>query len=405
MTSDAPAFLPYGRQVIEDDDIEAVVAALKSDYLTTGPRVAEFETALAAATGAKHAIACANGTAALHLAARALRLGPGTTSIVPAVTFLATANAVRLNGGDVVFADVDPQSGLMRVQDLDEALNRCPNRRADAVFNVHLAGQVGDLEGINDLARSRGSKIVEDACHALGTDWTSADGVKHRAGDNHAADLSCFSFHPVKTIAMGEGGAVTTNDAALARKIARDRTHGMSRDRNDFTLKSDAFDAQGAANSWFYEMDEPGLNYRVPDILCALGTSQLRKLDRFVTRRRVLASTYDTVLQPLAPKIVPLKKTPGVTPALHLYVVLIDFASLGVTRNEVMRRLAGEGVGSQVHYFPVYRQPYYVKQNPALKLAGADAYYDKCLSLPLYPSMTEGDVIKVVAALKRAVSR
>lgn len=406
MNDGVPApFLPYGRQVIEDDDIEAVVAALKSDYLTTGPRVAEFEGALASATGAKHVIACSNGTAALHLAARALNLGPGTTSIVPAITFLATANAVRLHGGNVVFADVDPQSGLMRPQDLDEALSRCPGRRANAVFNVHLAGQVGDLEGIHDIARKRGLKIVEDACHALGTTWRSADGLTHKAGDNAAADLSCFSFHPVKTIAMGEGGAVTTNDAALAKIIARDRTHGMSRDKAAFSLRGDGFDSTGAANGWFYEMDAPGLNYRVPDILCALGTSQLKKLDRFVTRRRVLAATYDALLHQLAPKVVPLTKTEGVTPALHLYVALIDFVGLGIERNALMQRLAAQGIGSQVHYFPVYRQPYYQALNPGLKLPGADAYYDKCLSLPLYPSMTDDDVSRVVAALKRALNR
>src|SRR5262245_51933762 len=206
--------LPYGRQVIEDDDIAAVVEALRADYLTTGPRVLEFEQALARATGAKYAIACSNGTAALHLAARALNLGPGTTTVVPAITFLASANAVRLHGGEVVFADVDPDTGLMRPQDLVEALTRCPRGKADAVVSVHLAGQCGDIAGIHRIAKTIGMRVIDDACHALGTS-VRINGVSHKIGGNDFADVTCFSFHPVKTIAMGEGGAVTTSDADL----------------------------------------------------------------------------------------------------------------------------------------------------------------------------------------------
>jgi len=399
-----PPYLPYGRQVVEDDDIAAVVAALQSDYLTTGPRVAEFEQALGEATGAAHAVACSNGTAALHLAARALDLGPGTTTIVPAITFLATANAVRLHGGDVVFADVDPDTGLMRPDDLAEALSRCPGGKANAVINVHLAGQCGDLAGIHRLARSQGLLIVDDACHALGTTY-SVEGTRHRVGDNRLADLTCFSFHPVKTIAMGEGGAITTNDAKLAKRIARDRNHGLSRDHDDFTQSEDAFDATGDANPWYYEMAAPGPNYRVPDILCALGLSQLAKLNRFVTRRRVLVSAYDAMLHQLAPHVVPLKRTPGILPAWHLYVALIDFAALDVDRAALMRRLASQGIGTQVHYFPVYRQPYYKAANPTLRLPGADEYYRRSLSLPLYPAMSTDDVTRVACALKRAIKR
>jgi UDP-4-amino-4,6-dideoxy-N-acetyl-beta-L-altrosamine transaminase len=392
-------FLPYGRQVIEDDDIAAVVEALRSDYLTTGPRVAEFETALARATNARHAIACANGTAALHLAVRALNLGPGTTSIVPAVTFLATANAVRLNGGDVVFADVDPMTGLMRPFDLAEALTRCPGGRANAVFNVHLAGQCGDLQAIHAIARKNDLRIVDDACHAIGT----AYGNTNRIGDNRFADLSCFSFHPVKTIALGEGGAVTTNDRVLADIIARDRTHGMTRDPEDFVHQDEAFDLSRQANPWYYEMEAPGLNYRIPDILCALGTSQLKKLERFAARRRELVALYDAQLTKLGPHIRPLARTPNVTPAWHLYVALIDFAELGVDRASVMRHLQAQGIGTQVHYLPVYRQPYYRELEPTLTLPGADAYYARTLSLPLFPAMSNGDPARVVEALKAAL--
>jgi len=393
------SFLPYGRQVIEDDDIAAVTAALRSDYLTTGPRVAEFEHALAAATGAKHAMACSNGTAALHLAARALNLGPGTTTIVPAVTFLATANAVRLNGGDVVFADVDPDTGLLRPADLTEALSRCPGGKANAVINVHLAGQCGDLAAIDTIARKHRLRIVEDACHAIGTTYTAQGSKLHRIGDNSYSDLTCFSFHPVKTIAMGEGGAVTTSDDDLARIVARDRTHGMSRDAADFLQADEAFDARSEPHPWYYEMDTPGLNYRIPDILCALGTSQLKKLGRFAARRRDLVARYDAEIAHLAPLIKPLARTPNTTPAWHLYVALIDFRALRADRATVMRRLAAQGIGTQVHYLPVYRQPYYRELDPELVLPGADEYYRRTLSLPLFPTMGDEDPRRVIAAL------
>ncbi|MEQ1755722.1 MAG: UDP-4-amino-4,6-dideoxy-N-acetyl-beta-L-altrosamine transaminase [Micropepsaceae bacterium] len=402
MTATA-GFLPYGRHVIDDADIAAVVEALKSDYLTTGPRVRSFETALSHATGARHAIACTNGTAALHLAARALNLGPGTVSIVPAVTFLATASAVRLNGGDVVFSDVDPDSGLMRPRDLEEALSRCPDQRADAVFNVHLAGQTGDLPGIFSMARHNNLRIVEDACHALGTRYSNGDGEEHLVGSCRFSDLTCFSFHPVKTIAMGEGGAVTVDDPALAAVIIRDRTHGMNRDPEDFVLAHEAFDKSHAPLPWYYEMEAPGLNYRIPDVLCALGESQLKKLDSFSRRRREIVAAYDCSLATLSPHVQLLARTPNVTPAWHLYVLLIDFEALCVSRANVMRELTASGIGTQVHYLPVYRQPYYRELNPMLALPGADEYYRRTLSLPLFPSMSDDDPKRVVDALRKAL--
>jgi UDP-4-amino-4,6-dideoxy-N-acetyl-beta-L-altrosamine transaminase len=401
--STAQPFLPYGRHQIDDDDIAAVVDALKSDYLTTGPRVAAFEKALAGATRARHAIACTNGTAALHLVARAMNLGPGTVSIVPTVTFLATANAVRLNGGDVVFSDVDPDSGLMRPSDLEEALSRCPGGRADAVFNVHLAGQTGDLAGLYTIARHNDLRIVEDGCHALGTRYTIGDGEEHVVGQCRYADATTFSFHPVKAIAMGEGGAITTNDPDLAAIMFRDRTHGMNRDAASFVQDDEAFDAGHAPNPWYYEMEAPGLNYRIPDVLCALGESQLRKLEAFSARRRALVALYDEVLGGRSAHLSLLARTPHVTAAWHLYVVLIDFVALGVSRAEVMRRLAAEGIGTQVHYLPVHRQPYYRDMSPAGTLPGADKYYARTLSLPLFPGMENGDVERVSSTLLRVL--
>jgi len=401
--SPAPQFLPYGRHQIDDDDISAVIDALKSDYLTTGPRVGTFERALAVATGARHAIACTNGTAALHLVARALNLGPGTVSIIPAVTFLATANAVRLNGGDVVFADVDPDTGLMRPRDLEEALSRCPDRRADAVFNVHLAGQTGDQAGLFSVARHNDLRIVEDACHALGTRYSLGDGEEYRVGSCRFSDVTCFSFHPVKTIAMGEGGAVTTADPELADIILRDRTHGMNRNPEGFLLTDEAFDKSNAPNPWYYEMEAPGLNYRIPDVLCALGESQLKKLEAFSVRRREIVALYDRLLTGRSAHLALLARTPNVTAAWHLYVTLIDFDALGVSRAQVMRQLSAEGIGTQVHYLPVYRQPYYRELSPVASLPGADAYYRRTLSLPLYPALQDADVVRVCERLAAAL--
>jgi UDP-4-amino-4,6-dideoxy-N-acetyl-beta-L-altrosamine transaminase len=392
-------YLPYGRQVIEADDIAAVTTALQSDFLTTGPYVRRFEEALAKAVQSEHAVVCANGTAALHMAARALKLGPCTKIIVPAVTFLATASAPHLNGADIVFADVDPETGLMRPQDLAAAIARAG--KVDAVFNVHLNGQCGALEEIAAIARAHGAKIVDDACHALGTTYVADDGRVSAIGSNAFSDLTVFSFHPVKTIAMGEGGAVTTNDPIVAKRLERARGHGMTRDAGDFENPSDAFDAEGSQNPWYYELVEPEFNWRANDIQCALGLSQLGKLGRFVARRRALAARYDLELSALAPLVKPLARTRPCLPAWHLYVARIDFEAAGISRAQLMRAIAADGIGTQVHYFPVHRQPYYAKRYDTPRLPGADRYYERAISLPLFASMTDDDVSRVVDSLAR----
>ncbi|HEY5338954.1 MAG TPA: UDP-4-amino-4,6-dideoxy-N-acetyl-beta-L-altrosamine transaminase [Rhizomicrobium sp.] len=391
------AFLPYGRQLIEEDDIAAVTEALRGDYLTTGPFVDRFESALAKTVGAKHAVVCANGTAALHMAARVLKLGAGTKVIVPAITFLATASAPHMNGAEIVFADVDPETGLMRPEDLEAAFARAGH--ADAVFNVNLNGQCGDSEGIFAVAREHGAKIVDDSCHAIGTGYVANDGQVSQIGSNRFCDLSVFSFHPVKTIAMGEGGAVTTNDPQIAKRLMLARSHGMTRDAGEFVNPDDAFDSAGVANPWYYELIEPEFNWRANDIQCALGLSQLGKLGRFVARRRALAAAYDAALAPLAPLVRPTARTRPSLPAWHLYAARVDFDRAGISRGDVMRKLSAMGIGSQVHYFPVHRQPYYANRYGALSLPGADRYYARALSLPLFASMTNADVERVVAAL------
>ncbi len=282
-------------------------------------------------------------------------------------------------------------------EDLKAAFARAG--RADAVFNVHLNGQCGDIEAIAKVARLNGAKIVEDACHAIGTGFVAEDGSLTQIGANAFSDLTVFSFHPVKTIAMGEGGAVTTNDPEMAARLARARNHGMTRRPDDFVNVEDAFDADGTPNPWYYELVEPEFNWRANDIQCALGLSQLGKLGRFVTRRRALAAAYDAQLTPLSPLARPAARTRASLPAWHLYAAQIDFERAGVSRATVMRELAKDGIGSQVHYFPVHRQPYYARRYGAHTLPGADRYYERCLSLPLFASMSLDDVARVTSAL------
>ena len=397
----ASPLLPYGRQCIEEDDIAAVVQALRGDYLTTGPYLARFEQALAARTGAREAVACSSGTAALSIASRALGLGPGRFAIVPAITFAATASAPHLLGAEIIFSDVDPQTGLMRACDLEAALERAPHGCADAVFPVHYAGQSCDMEAISALARARGLKIVEDAAHALGTAWTGPDGALLPVGCNAHSDLTIFSFHPVKTIAMGEGGAVTANDPESIRRLKLARNHGITRDAAEFECKDAGFDDSGSPHPWYYELQAPSLNFRISDINCALGLSQLGKLDRFVAKRRALTACYDELLAPLAPLVRTLKREARSFTAWHIYALRVDFEAAGISRANLMRALAAEGIGTQVHYIPVHRQPYYAARYGVPHLPGADAYYAAALTLPLHAAMNEGDVRRVVDALTR----
>jgi UDP-4-amino-4,6-dideoxy-N-acetyl-beta-L-altrosamine transaminase len=387
-------FLPYGRQTIDDDDVAAVAAALRSDFLTTGPLVGAFETAFASATGARHAITCNSGTAALHLAALALDLRKGDAAIVPAVTFLSTANVVRMTGAEVVFADVDPWNGLLTPESLEAACAAAkPGARLRAAFPVHLNGQVCDMRGLAEVARRHDLQLVEDACHALGVDGVGA--TKHSA-------IACFSTHPVKAIATGEGGVVTTADAGLAARMRRLCSHGMTRDPAAFENRDLAFDKDGQPNPWYYEMAEIGWNYRMPDVLCALGISQLRKLDKFFARRREIAALYERLLPRLAPAI-RLVAPANAVHGWHLYAIHVDFPALGTTRARFMKALREQGVGSQVHYIPLHKQPYYRRRYGEIALPGAEAYYEQCLSIPMFPSMSDSDIERVVFALSRIV--
>ncbi|MGB0571203.1 MAG: UDP-4-amino-4,6-dideoxy-N-acetyl-beta-L-altrosamine transaminase [Alphaproteobacteria bacterium] len=396
MSSNRP-FLPYGRQSIDDADVDAVVAVLRGDWLTTGPAVDEFEAAFATATGASHAVCCTNGTAALHMAYHALGVGPGDKVVVPSVTFLAAASTAHLLGAEVVFADVDPDTALMTADTLKAALDRAGGGVA-TIAPVHMAGQMANMDAIGAVAHAAGAAIVEDACHAIG----GSDAAGRPVGCTATGDLMTFSLHPVKTIAAGEGGVVTTADGALAERMRLFRNHGMS--RSNFAASDQALAASGEANPWYYEMTEPALNYRLSDIHAALATSQLTRLPDFVQRRQALAARYDMALASLPADVAAIVRPSGRSgygvPAWHLYVALIDFDALGCDRAALMGELRARGIGSQVHYLPLHRQPFFRQRYGELDLPGADAWYARALSLPLFVDMQDDDIDRVVDALR-----
>ena len=385
--------IPYGRHCIDQADIEAVIDVLRSDWLTCGPVVESFENKLAETVNAHYAVPCSNGTTSLHLALLALDITKNDVVLVPAITFLASANAVRYVGGDVVFVDVDPTTGLMTAETLEEAIIQNKNKNLKAIINVHLAGQCENLEKIAVIARKYGLLIIEDAAHAIGTHYISKEGSSYPIGSNAYCDLTTFSFHPVKTIAMGEGGAVTTNDPSLAQKLKIFRSHGMLREESQWINKHEE------TGPWYYEMHELGYNYRVSDINCALGLSQLHKLEIFKQNRMQLVEQYDELFKETK-NLIPLRKLYSSDTSWHLYVLLIDFHNLGVTRKALMERLKEQGIGTQVHYIPVYKQPYYKKIYGEMILPGSEEYYSKCLSIPLYTGLDNHQLEKIAHDLK-----
>lgn len=378
-------FLPYGRQSLDDDDIQAVVGVLKSDWLTTGPKVGEFEEAFAEWVGARFAISFSSGTAALHGAAFAAELGPGDEAITSPMTFCATANCVLYQGATPVFADV-----------CDDTLNLDPHEvsskvssRTKAIITVDYAGHPAALDELRQVARSMGAILIEDACHALGAEY-------HGKRVGSIADMTVFSFHPVKHLTTGEGGMVTTNDARLAETLRRFRNHGIS---------SEARQRQ-EAGQWLYEMVLLGFNYRLTDIACALGLSQLERLVANLARRREIAAQYTQAFSDL-PVIVPHVRE-GVDPAWHLYPIRLDLQSLVAGRAETFRALRAENIGVNVHYIPVHQHPYYRERFPATSREGsypvAEHAYEQLISLPMFAAMTANDVGDVIRALHKVLS-
>jgi perosamine synthetase len=374
------ALLPYGRQTIDDDDVAAVVDVLRSDWLTTGPKVAEFEEAFAAQVGAAHAVAFSSGTAALHGAVFAANVGSGDEVVTSPLTFCSTANTVLFQGGTPVFADV-AQDTLCLDPELAEQV---VTTRTRAILPVDYAGHPADLRAFRELADRHGLVLIEDACHALGATFDDRP-------VGSIAELTAFSFHPVKHIATGEGGMVTTDDSELARRMRMFRSHGIDSDPR----------ARQRTGQWHYEMTALGYNYRLPDLVCALGLSQLTKLDANVARRRAIAAAYGRRLADVPGLRLP-DVRPEVEPAWHLYPVRV----VGLDREKVFHALRAEGIGVNVHYVPVHLHPYYRER---FGYAGgeypvAEAAYETLLSLPMFHGMTDSDVDDVVEAVAKVAN-
>lgn len=390
--------IPYGRQSINDDDISAVVSTLQSDFLTCGPRVEAFEQAFADYVGAKHAIAVCNATAALHLAMLVAEVGKGDRVITSPNTFLSSANCAAFVGATPDFCDIDLLTYTMDAESLRVAWLE----DVKAVIPVAYAGQSADMKAIAGVARQNGAVVIEDASHGAGGGFVQ-DGKVWKQGGHPWADITVFSFHPVKTMTTGEGGMLVTSDDRYAEKARLLRTHGMTRDSSNFIGLGSDEPCLADQGPWYYEMQQLGYNFRITDIQCALGLSQLNRLSDFVARRQKIAAMYNEAFADL-PHLI----TPGVKIELdrdeiswHLYTVLIDFQKFGKTRSEVMQKLREQGVNTQVLYIPVYLQPWY-RQNYGYqvgKCPNAEAYYAKALSLPMYPAMTDIDVHKVVESV------
>ncbi|HHQ4614379.1 TPA: UDP-4-amino-4,6-dideoxy-N-acetyl-beta-L-altrosamine transaminase [Aeromonas veronii] len=377
--------IPYGRQSISDADIEAVVAVLKSDYLTQGQAVPAFEQGLADYCQVPHVVACSNGTTALHLACAVLDIGAQDTVWVSAVSFVASANCVRYYNANVDFVDVDPATGNLDVVALDKKLQQAMRTHSlpKALIAVHLAGQPCDLEEIGALCRHYGIILIEDACHALGAHYQGSP-----IGSCRHSDMTVFSFHPVKPITTAEGGAVTTRDQVLADKLRLYRSHGITRDPQALLMPS--------PGEWYYEQQLLGFNYRLTDIQAALGLSQLSRLDQFITQRRELARRYDALLSPLP--VQPLQQSNNRQSGYHLYVIQV------AERDQVFARLRAAGIGVNVHYIPIPAQPYYRGLGHDLAAyPGAQAYYQGAISLPLFPALTLSEQQQVVDALEQAL--
>jgi UDP-4-amino-4,6-dideoxy-N-acetyl-beta-L-altrosamine transaminase len=384
--------IPYGRQDISDADILAVTAVLRSDFLTQGPVVPAFEAAVATACGASFGVATNSATSALHLACLALGVGPGDLVWTSPITFVASANCARYCGADVDFVDIDPRTYNMSPDHFAEKLAAAAQagRLPTVVIPVHMTGQPCDMAAIADLARQYGVRIIEDASHAIGGRYRGEP-----IGNGRYSDITVFSFHPVKVITTAEGGVAVTNDERLARTMASYRSHGISRDPAEMAAPPEG--------PWYYEQTRLGFNYRLTDVQAALGLSQLQRLDDYVATRHRRAARYDTRLAGL-PVTVPFQH-PDSYSGYHLYVVRLALDRIPHSRREVFDRMRATGIGVNVHYIPVYRQPYY----RALGFAPgycpeAEAYYQDAISLPLFATLTEDDVDTVVRALTSAVA-
>ena len=381
-------FLPYGTQMIDETDVQAVMEVLHAPYLTQGPRGNAFERAIAERVGAKYCVTFCNATSGLHCAVRALAFDEGTEGVTSPNTFVASANCMVYCGMTPVFADIDPRTYNVTAETMTARITD----RTRLLLPVHFAGQPCDMAAIGALAKARGLRVIEDAAHAIGSLYADGSPV----GNCRYSDMTVFSFHPVKTVTCAEGGAVTTNDPELYRRLVLFRAHGITKDPSQMTRPS--------PGPWYYEMLELGYNYRMTELQAALGLSQLKRLDFFKARRREIVARYNAAFADL-PNIRTPYEAPGVSSCFHLYAPRFDFKAIGAPRAEFGRRLHAFEVGWQVLYIPVYAQPWYEKSYGVRRglCPNAEAYYEETLALPLYPKLTDDDVARVIRAVKEAV--
>lgn len=400
------SFLPYGKQTITEQDKQAVLDALDNPFLTTGPKVAEFEKAFADYVGSSHAVAFSNATAALHIACLALGVREGDTVLTPTMSFAASTNCAAYAGARIEFMDCDPVSGLVTRATFAEAADRAEKagKPAKVAVIVHINGEAADLVGIAQEAQLRGIELIEDACHALGTTYTDHDGKVQNVGSCQYSAFSSYSFHPVKTITSGEGGMLTCKDAKLAHVVSELRSHGITRDADAFENTELAFDENGNPNPWYYEMQSLGFNYRLTDIACALGLSQLNRMDEIASRRREMKALYDDLFAKSNLPITVIPTAEGVDAVRHLYPVLIDYSAMGMSRAAFCNAMKDASVGTQVHYIPTHMLPYYVKRQGKPSLRGAEQYYDRVVSLPFYPGLTDEDIKRVVDTIRKILT-
>ncbi|QZY56313.1 UDP-4-amino-4,6-dideoxy-N-acetyl-beta-L-altrosamine transaminase [Crassaminicella profunda] len=378
-------YLPYGQQWIDEADIQVVVETLKSNYLTTGPKVAELEEKIAEYVGVKHAVAVSNGTAALHAACFAAGIKEGDEVITTPLTFAASANCILYQGATPVFADIDPKTYNIDIHDLERKITD----KTKAIIPVDYTGQVVDIDPILKLAEKHNLIVIEDAAHALGTEYKGK-----KVGS--IAHMTTFSFHPVKHITTGEGGVITTNDEEFYKKLSLFRTHGISRDKKLLVNNEEG--------SWYYEQLELGYNYRITDVQCALGVSQLEKIDRFIDRRRELVKKYNEYLSAVDGVIIPYQGDYSHS-SYHLYVVQIEVEKFSVGRKEIFEALKAENIGVNVHYIPVYYHPYYQKLGYKKGLCpNAERIYERIITLPLFPKMSNDDLKAVVNAVNKVLT-
>ena len=395
-------FISYGRQSIDDSDIESVIEALKSSHLTQGGKIEEFEIALCKYTGAKYAVAVSSGTAALHIACLVTGLKEGDEFITSPNTFVASANCGVYCGAKPVFADIKEDTYNIDPEEIKKKITS----RTKAIIPVHFAGQICDMVEIKNIIQQKQTQyknkisIIEDASHALGSVYKGS-----KAGSCIYSDMTVMSFHPVKHITTGEGGVVFTNDEKLYRKLKLLRSHGITNNKDEFVFEDQAYSPSGL-NPWYYEQQVLGFNYRITDIQCALGISQLKKIGLFLSRRRRIFEIYNNAFVDNKFITLPFESKDCFT-NWHLYVLQIDFDTLGKDRADIIRSLKDKGIGTQVHYIPVHTQPFYRKHFGTNwgDCPRAEAYYKKCLSIPIFPAMSNEDIDKVVNSLSEVLSK